>query len=198
MPPAAAEPWAGDSAGIDARRRVVIVGVVRALLITLAILGAYALLPLNRLSNVRAFVMLLAALAAFVVLLIVQLRAISRSDLPGLRAIEALATSVPTLLVIFAGTYYVMGVSSPDWFSESMSKLDSVYFTITVFATVGFGDITATAPESRAAVTIQMVVNVLVLSVGLRVILGVVQAARQRVGRPLTDVDNAGTVRRSG
>ena len=101
-----------------------------------------------------------------------------------------MATSVPTLLVIFAGTYYVMGVTSPDWFSESMSKLDSLYFTITVFATVGFGDITATAPESRAAVTLQMVVNLLVLSIGLRVILGAVQAARQRAGLPAPNLDH--------
>ncbi len=190
MPPAAAEPWAGESAGDDEKRRVVIVGVTRALLITVAIMGTYVLLPMDGLSNVSAFAMLLIALVAFVVLLVVQVRAISQSSVPALRAIEALATSVPTLLVIFAGTYYVMGVTSPDWFSESMSKLDSVYFTITVFATVGFGDITATAPESRAAVTIQMVVNVLVLSVGLRVILGVVQAARQRAGRPAPNLDH--------
>jgi hypothetical protein len=38
-------------------------------------------------------------------------------------------------------------------------------------------------------VTIQMVVNVLVLSIGLRVILGVVQAARQRAGRPAPNLD---------
>ena len=190
MPPAAAEPWAGESAGNNEKRRVVIVGIARAMLITVAIMGTYVLLPLDGLSNVSALAVLFVALAAFVVLLVFQLRAISQSSVPGLRAIEALATSVPTLLVIFAGTYYVMGVTSPDWFSESMSKLDSVYFTITVFATVGFGDITATAPESRAAVTIQMVVNVLVLSVGLRVILGVVQAARQRAGRPAPGLDN--------
>ncbi len=190
MPPAAAEPWADESAGDDERLRVVIVGVVRAMLITAAIVGTYALLPLDGLSNVSALAVLFVALAAFVALLIVQLRAISRSDLPGLRAIEALATSVPTLLVIFAGTYYVMGSTAPDGFSESMSKLDSVYFTITVFATVGFGDITATAPQSRAAVTIQMIVNVLVLSVGLRVILGVVQAARQRAGRSAPNLDH--------
>jgi hypothetical protein len=184
MPPAAAEPWADESAEKRARSRVLIVGVVRAMLTTVAIVGAYAVLPLDRLSDASAFVVLTASLCGFVMLLIVQLRAISRSRLPGLRAIEALATSVPTLLVIFAGTYYVMAVTSPDWFSESMSKLDSLYFTITVFATVGFGDITATAPESRAAVTLQMIVNLLVLGIGLRVILGAVQAARQRAGLP--------------
>ena len=190
MPPAAAEPWADESAERRARSRVLIVGVVRAMLTTVAIVGAYAVLPLDRLSDASAFVVLIALLGGFVMLLIVQLRAISRSSLPGLRAIEALATSVPTLLVIFAGTYYVMGVTSPDWFSESMSKLDSLYFTITVFATVGFGDITATAPESRAAVTLQMVVNLLVLGIGLRVILGAVQAARQRAGLPAPGLDH--------
>jgi hypothetical protein len=147
MPPTADEPRTEQRAGNDARSRLLLMGVFRSVLSTAAIVSIYAVLPLNRLSGVGAFVALFAALAAFVVLLIAQLRAIGQSSLPALRAIEALATSLPTLLVIFAATYYMMGVTSPGWFSESISKLDSLYFTVTVFATVGFGDITARHPS---------------------------------------------------
>ena len=174
---------------LDRSRRVLFPGLVRAVLSSTVILVAYFVLPLDRLADLTPFVSLPAALALFVLLLVAQLRAISRSAVPGVRAIEALATSVPLLVVIFAGTYYVMGVTSPDWFSEGLSKLDSLYFAVTVFATVGFGDITATAPGSRAAVTVQMAVDLLVIGIGLRVILGAVQAARHRSGQRPPAVD---------
>ena len=37
---------------------------------------------------------------------------IIRSPFPGLRAIEALATSIPLFLVLFAGTYVTMAALS--------------------------------------------------------------------------------------
>ncbi len=45
-----------------------------------------------------------------------------------------------------------------------------MYFTVTILATVGFGDITATGQLSRGLVTLQMVVNFAVLAVALRVV----------------------------
>ena len=125
------------------------------------------------------------ALAAFTVLMVVQVRAIMRSTHPGLRAVEALAISLPLFLVIFSATYYVMGVADPSWFSESLSKLDALYFTVTVFATVGFGDITAASPPARVAVMLQMLADLIVLGVGVRVLTGAVREARARSGHPL-------------
>ena len=173
----------------DQSRKVVVAGLVRALLATTAIVVAYFLLPLEGLSRVSPLVTLPLALALLVALMVAQLRAIRRSSFPGVRAVEALATTVPALLMVFAGTYYVMGETTPEWFSESLSKIDSLYFTITVFATVGFGDIAATAAESRTAVTIQMIVNLLVIGVGIRVIVGTVETARQ-AGRSSPSRDN--------
>lgn len=172
---------------VELRRRAALVAAARALLATAAVVVAYFLLPLERLADVPPIVSLPLALVGFVALVALQVRAIWRSDQPGLRALEALAASIPLFLVIFAATYYVMGRVDPSWFSESMSRLDALYFTITVFATVGFGDITATSPPARAAVTVQMVADLLVIGVGLRVILGAVQEARRRSGRPVAD-----------
>lgn len=167
------------------RRRAAVVALARALLATAAVLVAYFLLPLERLGDISPLVTLPVALVGFVALVAVQVRAIWGSDQPGLRALEALAASIPLFLVIFAATYYVLGQVDPTWFSESMSKLDALYFTVTVFATVGFGDITATSPPARVAVTIQMAADLLVIGLGLRVILGAVQEARRRSGRPV-------------
>ena len=49
-----------------------------------------------------------------------------------------------------------------------------------MFATVGFGDVTATAAVARLVVTGQMVVDLIILGLGARVILGAVSRGRQR------------------
>jgi hypothetical protein len=49
-----------------------------------------------------------------------------------------------------------------------------------VFATVGFGDITAKTEAARLLVTGQMIVDLVILGLGARVILGAVTRSRQR------------------
>ena len=58
--------------------------------------------------------------------------------------------------------------------------LDALYFTVTVFATVGFGDIVATTQLARLVVTVQMILDLGVLGLGIRVFLGAVQRGRQQ------------------
>lgn len=164
-------------------RRVLAVGLLRAGAATALVLALYFTLPLQRLADLSPVVVLPLALLGFAALVAGQVLAISRAAYPGVRALEALGSSVPLFLVIFATTYFVLGVADASWFSESMSRLDALYFSITVFTTVGFGDITATEPATRVAVTVQMVADLLVIGLGLRVILGTVQQARRREGR---------------
>ena len=163
-------------------RRASLIGVVRASALAAILVTAYVLLPLDRLAHVSPAITLPLALVGFVVALGAQVRAITRATYPGVRAIEALGTSVTLLMVIFASTYYVMSVIDTSSFTQPLTKLDSLYFTVTVFATVGFGDIAARAESARGAVTVQMVVDLLVIGIGLRLILGAVRQARTRVG----------------
>ena len=44
------------------------------------------------------------------------------------------------LLLVFASVYVQIETSQPNSFSETLSRTDALYFTVTVFATVGFGD----------------------------------------------------------
>ena len=92
-----------------------------------------------------AIALLGVGLSGLVVLIVFQVRGIIRAEYPVLRAVGALATSAPLFLLLFAGTYFVLGGLSASNFSESMTRTDALYFTVTVFATVGFGDITATS-----------------------------------------------------
>jgi len=152
----------------------------RVLISATVVVAAYFVLPLDRLNGARSVVALVLAVVLFTLLAVIEVRTIVAAEFPGLRALEALGVLVPLLLVIFAASYYLMGVDDPAAFSEPMSRLDALYFTLTTFATVGFGDITSVSPPARTVTTIQMVVNLLVIGIGLRVVLGAVSFGRRR------------------
>ena len=109
-----------------------------------------------------------------------QVRAIIAAPFPGLRAIEALATSVPLFLALFAATYFVMARLSPGSFTAPLTRTDALYFTVTVFSTVGFGDITAKTEAARLVVTGQMIADLVILGLAIKAITSAVRRGRQR------------------
>ena len=62
-----------------------------------------------------------------------------------------------------------------------MNHTNALYFTVTVFATVGFGDITAQTATARLLVTGQMITDLIILGLGARVIVGAVTCGRRRL-----------------
>jgi len=70
-----------------------------------------------------------------------------------------------------------MSWSYPDALGGQLTRTEALYFTVTVLSTVGFGDITPKTDVARIIVTIQMVLDLLVLGVVVRLIL---DAARRR------------------
>ncbi len=147
---------------------------------TAVLVAIYYLLPLDNSARWFAIATLVIGLAALIGLVAFQVRAITGSRYPGLRALEALAVTVPLFLLLFASAYLVMAATSARSFSQPMNHTDALYFTVTVFATVGFGDITATADTARLVVTGQMIIDLIILGLGARVILGAVSRGRQR------------------
>ena len=170
--------------------------IVRALLraagSTAILVTIYYVLPLDHSARWLAITMLAIGLTALAGLIAFQVRSIIASPFPGLRALEALATSVPLFLVLFASTYVVMAVISAGSFSQPMTRTNALYFTVTVFATVGFGDITAKTEAARLLVTVQMIIDLIILGFGARVILGAVSRARQRQPRDTGAVPPSG------
>ena len=154
--------------------------VLRALGSTVALVTIYYLLPLDHSSAWAAVTMLVIGLLVLIVLVTFQVRSIIASPFPALRALEALATSVPFFVLLFASTYVVMATISAGSFSQAMTRTNALYFTVTVFATVGFGDITPKTDAARLVVIGQMIVDLIILGLGARVILGAVTRGRQR------------------
>ena len=106
-------------------------------------------------------------------------QSIIRSPHPAVRAIEAVAVTGPLFIILFAATYFLLSQTDAANFSEAgLTRIDAFYFTVTVFATVGFGDITATSQSARVLVTVQMILDLIVLGAVIRVFAGAVQLAR--------------------
>lgn len=161
------------------RRRIAGLGLLRSLATTVVLVALYYLLPLDHIKNVP--VTLVVGLLILVSVTVWQLRIISRATYPALRAIEALATTLPLFLLLFAWAYLVMAGSSPANFSaHSLTRTDALYFTVTVFSTVGFGDITAVSQSARLVVTVQMLLDLLALGLVVRAFAGAIQFARRQ------------------
>jgi voltage-gated potassium channel len=154
--------------------------VLRALGSTIALVAIYYVLPLDTATTWVAVMLLVIGLVALLGLVAFQVRWILRSPFPGLRGVEALAISIPLFLLLFAATYVVLATLSASNFSQPLSRTDALYFTVTVFATVGFGDITAKSETARLVVTGQMVADLVILGLAIKVIVGAVKRGQQR------------------
>ena len=167
------------------RRRLALGTALRSLSIVVVLLVIYYLLPLDRPAAVLIVGWALAGTLALVGAIAMQIRAIRTAEYPVLRAIESIALAVPLLVVIFASTYLLLADADPDAFSEPLNHTDALYFTLVTLATIGFGDISAVSQPARVTVMVQIVANIAVLGVALKLIVGVARmsaheaAARQ-------------------
>ncbi len=153
---------------------------LRSLLTTIVLVALFYLLPLNHIGRLPIWVPLVGGLAVLMVVAVWQVRAIMGARYPAVRAIEALAATVPLFLLLFATAYYLMSRSSQDSFHNLATRTDALYFTVTTFSTVGYGDITPASQSARLVVTVQIILDLLILGLGLRVFFSAVQQARQR------------------
>jgi hypothetical protein len=152
---------------------------LRGLLTATALVVLYAALPLDGSLSAYGGLLLAVGLVAFALTATWQIRSILAARYPVLQAIEALAIVIPLFLLTFAAIYYGLDQSDSHAFTQPVSKVDAVYFTVTVFATVGFGDIAPVSQTARIIATVQMLTDLVVLGVLLRVIIGAVQRTRQ-------------------
>ena len=161
-------------------RRIIVRALLRSVGSAAALVAIYYLLPLNRSSTWFAVTMLVIGLVVLVGLVTFQVRWIITSPFPGLRGVEALATSIPLFLLLFASTYVVLATISASNFSEPLTRTDALYFTVTVFSTVGFGDITAKTEAARVLVTVQMMLDLVIIGLVARLVVNAIKIGQRR------------------
>ena len=93
-----------------------------------------------------------------------------------------LAALVMLYLISFSTVYFIFSDYDPGSFNEHLTRMDALYFCLTVFTTTGFGDIDALTQGARIAVSIQMVSNLILIGLGFR-LFSMVVTARLRASR---------------
>ncbi len=161
------------------RRRAILVCGATVVLSWAFIFGAYFSLPIGRESELRALIRLGTDIALISAVMLWQLRRISQALLPELRSIEGLGVIIAVFLVAFSSTYLAMSHQAAGTFTKSLDHIGALYFTITVFSTVGFGDITPVTDGARLVVSAQMLLDLVLIGAVVRIIFN---AARNRVG----------------
>ncbi|WP_329209484.1 potassium channel family protein [Streptomyces sp. NBC_00683] len=157
-----------------------LLAVARSLTTTGVLLTAYYLLPLASASTPATVIALIGGMAAVAMLLFWHVGVIKRSERPTLRAVESLATSLPLFLLLYAAAYYLLQRSEPESFGGSLSRTDALYFTLTVFSTVGFGDISPHSQLARVLTMGQMALDLLLIGVAAKVLTGAVREGLRR------------------
>ncbi|MGY1643598.1 potassium channel family protein [Geodermatophilus sp. SYSU D00703] len=163
----------------DPGRRPLLVAVVRTVLTSVGLLVVYFALPLDRAFTAATVAALGAGVVAMGLLVTWQVRAILRAPHPALRAVEGIALSLPLFLLLFATTFVQLSGTDPDAFTEPISRVDGLYFVVTVFATVGFGDIAPVSEVARVLTTVQMVGDLVLIGLVLKLFLAAVDRRRR-------------------
>lgn len=162
--------------------------VLRVTAITVLLLIVYYALPAGDLSSSAALVRLAVGCVVFLIIIAWLIYRILRADLPGLRAVEGIAVAVPLFLYLFASIYLSLSHASASAFTEPLNHTDALYLTITVFATVGFGDITPKTEGARIIVSLQMLLDLVLIGALVRLVVGAAKVGiargRKSPGQP--------------
>jgi voltage-gated potassium channel len=103
---------------------------------------------------------------------------LSSRDAPEGTQLRWLLSAVWLTVAFFSIVYLVMARSGDAEMAGIRTKVDALYFTVTVLTSVGFGDIHAVGQIARVIVTIQMVFDVLFVAAAVAALRG--SRARRR------------------
>nr|WP_232017188.1 potassium channel family protein [Gordonia insulae] len=148
-------------------RRQVTLAIVRPIIAATILLTGYFLLPIAKESSANLIGLTIGA-ALLIAFCGWEIRHFVHSEFPVATAIEMLVAIAALYIVAFATTYYLFSEYGHGSFNEHLTRIDALYFCLTVFTTTGFGDIAADSQSARVAVSIQMASTLVLLGLGLR------------------------------
>jgi hypothetical protein len=83
-----------------------------------------------------------------------------------------------TLLLLMAVLYFRATHADPNAFNDPinhpLSKIDAIYFAVVTFATIGYGDIAPTSQTMRLLVTVNIIVNFVMVAAILTLLIALV------------------------
>ena len=153
---------------------------LRALLVAGVLTTLYFIAPIPHRHHATPVVHVVTSLVLVTVVLAFEIRQIAKSEQPMLRAGVAMATVLPLFLLLFAWIYLVMAQTNVTSFGQHLSRMSALYFAVTVFSTVGFGDITAKTDAAKLVVTLQMLADLTVIAVVVRLIFGAASRGQRK------------------
>ena len=154
--------------------------------------AVYYLVPTKGSGEHSDLPWLILELVIFGAVVAIQVPMIVKAKYPKLRAIEALAVTVPLFLLIFSRIYLSNSLTDPAAFTSPLDNTTALYFTVTVFATVGFGDIVAQTNGMKLLVTLQMLLDLAVLGLAIKLLTSAAQRGVQRRNELRGDADGTG------
>jgi len=162
------------------RRRAIIRTTAEVIGAWVILIGAFYLVPVSAGTDASILLRIALCIALLVLVLAWQSRRIARADVPALRATTALGAIIPLFFVMFATIYLSISQASASTFTQGLDHTRAMYFTITVFSTVGFGDITPTTDPARIVVSVQMILDLVIIGGVVRVLLNAAQTGLKR------------------
>jgi voltage-gated potassium channel len=154
-----------------------------ALIVLLAwvlLIGVYYLVPAGHDSATDDLIRLVIGVSVVALVIAWQASHIVKSEIPELRAAQSLGVILPLFLVVFSSIYLSLSDSSRFSFSQPLDHTSALYFTITVFSTVGFGDITPRTDSGRILVSVQMLLDLVIIGAVARIL---INAAKMGLAR---------------
>lgn len=165
-----------DSSSSSPRpRRVVRLGLL--LVEVVALVAAYFLMPLTATLWLRLLAYAI-GLALVTAVIARQVRRHVESRDNDIR-IESLALAIVLAVLLFALVYYSIETVDPSQLADISTRLDALYFSLTIGTTTGFGDISAQGQLARGVVSAQLVFDLVIIAAAVPVLTRTVERRRR-------------------
>jgi len=132
-----------------------------------ALVAVFGLAPVAPSRWWLGVVVRLGVIVGSVPLTVKRVKGVATTSTPYLEAGLAVVMMIAMVVVGFASVYFALARHNQE-FPDVHTKLDSIYFTVTTLATVGYGDIAPAGQLARAVAMMQMIVDILTIGVAAR------------------------------
>ena len=159
-----------DPDALRARRRAIRRGLVRTVLLLTGVTAVFLLVPWKAVNLGDTFLItavFLIGLAGAAALIVWQVIAYRDAKMSGSARLQGLLVALYVAVLFFALSYYLLAISNPEAIAGLETRLDALYFSLTVVSTVGFGDVHAVDQAARAIVSFQLVFDLIFVSLAV-------------------------------